>query len=141
MLKSRFAKLGAAGFAAAAAVILIASSVGAHHGTAPSTLSSFNGLTGTAELAETTADQDAAADAAALAADTQAEAAEALAEQQKAAAEAAAEAAEDAADTETGDTETETETETGDTETGVASGDDHETGAPTGTKTAPKTDD
>src|SRR5712692_9121736 len=131
MLKSRFAKLGAAGFAAAAAVILIAASVGAHHGTAPSSLSSFNGLTGAVELAETTVDEDAAAEAAELAADTQAEAAE----QQ----EAAAEAAEDAADNETGDTET--ETETGDTETGVQSGDDHETGAPTGTKTAPKTDD
>src|SRR6266849_5801683 len=111
MLESRFAKLGDAGFAAAAAVILIAASVGAHHGTAPSSLSSFNGLTGAVELAETTVNEDAAAE----------------------------EAAEDAADNETGDTET--ETETGDTETGVQSGDDHETGAPTGTKTAPKTDD
>src|SRR5712692_9174160 len=128
MLESRFAKLGAAGFAAAAAVILIAASVGAHHGTAPSSLSSFNGLTGAVELAETTVDEDAAAEAAEQAAE--------LAAQQQ---EAAAEAAEDAADNETGDTET--ETETGDTETGVQSGDDHETGAPTGTKTAPKTDD
>src|SRR5713101_5493620 len=135
MLESRFAKLGAAGFAAAAAVILIASSVGANHGTTPSSLSSFNGLTGAAELAETTVDQDAAA----LAADTQAEAAEKAAELAAQQQEAAAEAAEDAADNETGDTET--ETETGDTETGVQSGDDHETGAPTGTKTAPKTDD
>ncbi len=139
MLESRFAKLGAAGFAAAAAVILIAASVGAHHGTAPSSLSSFNGLTGAVELAETTVDEDAAAEAAELAADTQAEAAEQAAELAAQQQEAAAEAAEDAADNETGDTET--ETETGDTETGVQSGDDHETGAPTGTKTAPKTDD
>jgi hypothetical protein len=141
MLKSRFAKLGAAGFAAAAAVILVASSVGAHHGTAPSTLASFNGLTGTAELAETTVDKDAAADAAALAAATQAEAAKEAAEKAAALAaaqqKAAAEAAEDAADT-----ETETgDQETGDHETGVQSGDQNESEAPaTGTKSGPKKD-
>ncbi|HEX9100036.1 MAG TPA: hypothetical protein VF956_11175 [Candidatus Dormibacteraeota bacterium] len=139
MRKSRFAKLGAAGFAAAAAMILIASSVGAHHGTAPSTLSSFNGLTGTAKLAETNVDQDAATEAAELAAAEQAEAAkeaaekaaELAAQQQK----AAAEAAEDANDHETGDSETETR----DTETGVQSGDDSGEHSTTGTKGDPKT--
>src|SRR5260370_23233653 len=70
MLKSRFAKLGAAGFAAAAAVILIASSVWAHLGTAPSTPSSFNGRTRTTQAAETTVSADAAPDAEPLAADT-----------------------------------------------------------------------
>src|SRR5260370_1512389 len=120
MLKGRLAKLGAAGFAAAAAVILIASSVGAHHGTAPSTLSSFNGLTGTAELVETTVDEDAAADAAALAADTQAEAAEKAAELAAQQQEAAADAAEEAADNQTGDTQP----ETGDTGTSGQSADD-----------------
>src|SRR4029077_3943769 len=134
MLTNRFAKLGLAGFAAVAGVILIVSSVGAHHNTAPSTLSSFNGLTGTAELAETGVDEDAATEAAELAAAEQAEAAkqaaEKAAEQQK----AAAEAAEDAADNDT----SETETETGDTETGVQSGDDTGDNAPTGTKSAPK---
>lgn len=137
MLKSRFAKLGTAGFAAAAGAILIASSVGAHHSTAPATLSSLTGLVSTTTEVGAEVDQDATADAAALAAKAQAEAAEQAAEQQKAAAEAAAEAA----DTETGDTETETgDTDTGDTETGVQSGDDNsETG--TGTKTAPKTGD
>ena len=133
MLRSRFAKLGAAGFAAAAGVILIASSVGAHHSTAPATLSSITGLVSTTTQVGTEVDQDAANEAAAL---TAAEQAELLAEQQKAAAEAAAEATEDAADTETADTET----ETGDHETGVQSGDDSsETG--TGTKTAPKSGD
>ena len=144
MLKSRFAKLGAAGLAAAAMVILIASSVGAHHSTAPSSFVSFSGLTRTAESAETTIDQDAAVDSAALEADTQAEAqAEAAKEAAEKAAElaaeqkqAAAEAAEDAADTETGDNET----ETGDTETGVQSGDDSNENSTTGTKGGPKTD-
>ena len=131
MLKSRFAKLGAAGFAAAAGMILIASSVGAHHSTAPTTLSSITGLVSTTTQVGTEVDQDAANEAAALTAAEQAE-------QQKAAAEAEAEATEDAADTETADTET--ETETGDHETGVQSGDDSsETG--TGTKTAPKSGD
>jgi hypothetical protein len=137
MLKSRFAKLGAAGFAAAVGVILIASSVGAHHSTAPATLSSLTGLVGTTAQVGAEVDADAAADAAKLTAEAQAEL---LAEQKKAAAEAAAEATEEAADTETGDTETETDTETGDTETGVQS-DDSSENAPTGTKTAPKTDD
>jgi hypothetical protein len=136
MLTSRFAKLGAAGFAAAAGVILVASSVGAHHSTAPATLSSLTGLAGTTTQVGTEVDADAAADAAKLTADAQAEL---LAGQQKAAAEAAAEATEDAADTETGDTET--ETETGDHETGVQSGDDGSENAPTGPKGAPKTSD
>jgi sRNA-binding protein len=141
MLKSRFAKLSVAGFAATVGVILVASSVGANHTSAPRTLSSLSGLSTTTGQVGAEVDQDAAAEAAALAADAQAEAAELAAEQQKAAAEAAAEAAEDAADNETGDTETETDTETGDTETGVQSGDDGSGTATTGTKTSPKTDD
>jgi multidrug efflux pump subunit AcrA (membrane-fusion protein) len=140
MLKSRFAKLGAAGFAAAAGMILIAASVGAHHSTAPTTLSSITGLVSTTAQVGTEVDQDAAAEAAALTAAEQAEAAKEAAEKAAEQQQAAAEAAEDAADTETGDTETETETETGDHETGVQSGDDSsETG--TGTKTAPKSGD
>jgi len=128
MLNNRFAKLSVAGFAAIAGVILVASSVGANHTSAPRTMSSISGVTGTTVLVGAEVDQDAAAEAAELAADAQAEAAELAAEQQKAAAEAAAEAAENAQD------ENETETETGDTETG-----DTETAAPTGT--AAKTDD
>src|SRR6266849_6233352 len=123
MLNNRFAKLSVAGFAAIAGVILVASSVGANHTSAPRTMSSISGVTGTTVLVGAEVDQDAAAEAAELAADAQAEAAELAAEQQKAAAEAAAEAAEDAADN-----ENETETETADTETEVQS-------------TAPKTDD
>jgi hypothetical protein len=134
MLKSRFAKLGAAGFAAAAAVILVASSVGAHHSTAPASLSSLKGLAGTTQQLGTEVDQDAAAEAAALTAEAQAEAAKDAAE--KAAAQQKA-----AADNETGDTETETDTETGDTETGVQSGDDGSEAVPTGPKGAPKTGD
>lgn len=137
MLKSRFSKLGVAGFAAIAGVILVASSVGANHGTAPRTISSLTGLTGTTGQVGAEVDQDAAAEAAALTADAQAEAAELAAEQQK----AAAEAAEEAADNETGDTETETETETGDTGTGVQSGDDGSENSTAGPKTSPKTDD
>ncbi len=136
MLKSRFSKLSVAGFAAIVGVILVASSVGANHTSAPRSISSLSGLSTTTGQVGAEVDQDAAAEAAELAADAQAEAAELAAEQQKAAAEAAAEAAEDAADN-----ETETETETGDTETGVQSGDDSSENAPTGTKTAPKTDD
>jgi hypothetical protein len=132
MLKSRFAKLGAAGFAAAAGVILIASSVGANHSAAPATLSSLTGLVGTTTQVGTEVDKDAAAEAAALTADAQAEAA------QEAAAKAVAQQ-KAAADNETGDTET--ETETGDTKTGIQSGDDSSETAPTGTKTPPKTDD
>src|SRR5713101_8358698 len=111
MLNNRFAKLSVAGFAAIAGVILVASSVGANHTSAPRTMSSISGVTGTTVQVGAEVDQDAAAEAAELAA-----------EQQKAAAEAAAEAAENAQD------ENETETETGDTETG-----DTETAAPTGT--------
>jgi sRNA-binding protein len=117
MLNSRFAKLSVAGFAAIAGVILVASSVGANHTSAPRTISSISSLTVTTGQVGAEVDQDAAEEAAALTADAQAEAAEQAAEQQKAAAEAAAEAAKDAADTETGDSETETDTETGDTET------------------------
>lgn len=117
MLNSRFAKLSVAGFAAIAGVILVASSVGANHTSAPRTISSISGLTSTTGQVGAEVDQDAAAEAAELTADAQAEAAELAAEQQKAAAEAAAEAAKDAADTETGDSETETDNETGDTDT------------------------
>jgi len=123
MLKSRFSKLSVAGFAAIVGVILVASTVGANHSSAPRSISSLSGLSTTTGQVGAEVDQDAAAEAAELAADAQAEAAELAAEQQQAAAEAAAEAAEDAADN-----ETETETETGDTETEVQS-------------TAPKTDD
>ncbi len=121
MLNSRFAKLSVAGFAAVAGVILVASSVGAKHKSAPRTISSISSLTVTTGQVGAEVDQDAAEEAAALTADAQAEAAELAAEQQKAAAEAAAEAAQDAQD------ENETETETSDTETS-----DHETAAPTG---------
>jgi hypothetical protein len=123
MLKSRFAKLSVAGFAAIVGVILVASSVGANHTTAPRSISSLSGLSTTTGQVGAEVDQDAAAEAAELAADAQAE------------------AAEDAADNETGDTETETDTETGDAETGVQSGDDGSESATTGTKTSPKTDD
>ncbi len=123
MLKSRFSKLSVAGFAAIVGVILVASTVGANHTSAPRSISSLSGLSTTTGQVGAEVDQDAAAEAAELAADAQAEAAELAAEQQKAAAEAAAEAAEDAADN-----ENETETETADTETEVQS-------------TAPKTDD
>ena len=139
MLNNRFAKLGAAGFAAAAGVVLIASSVGAHHSTAPATLSSLTGLAGTTAQVGTEVDKDAAAEAAALTAAEQAEAAKDAAEKAAAQQKAAAEAAEDAADTETetGDTET----ETGDTETGVQSGDDTSENTSVGTKSPPKTGD
>ncbi|HEX9560315.1 MAG TPA: hypothetical protein VGA76_03700 [Candidatus Dormibacteraeota bacterium] len=123
MLKSRFSKLSVAGFAAIVGVILVASTVGANHTSAPRSISSLSGLSTTTGQVGAEVDQDAAAEAAELAADAQAEAAELAAEQQKAAAEAAAEAAEDAADN-----ENENETETADTETEVQS-------------TAPKTDD
>ncbi len=123
MLKSRFSKLSVAGFAAIVGVILVASTVGANHTSAPRSISSLSGLSTATGQVGAEVDQDAAAEAAELAADAQAEAAELAAEQQKAAAEAAAEAAEDAADN-----ENETETETADTETEVQS-------------TAPKTDD
>src|SRR5712691_4131051 len=112
MLKTRFSKLSVAGFAAIVGVILVASTVGANHTSAPRSISSLSGLSTTTGQVGAEVDQDAAAEAAELAA-----------EQQKAAAEAAAEAAEDAADN-----ENETETETADTETEVQS-------------TAPKTDD
>jgi hypothetical protein len=114
MLKSRFAKLSVAGFAAIVGVILVASAVGANHASAPRTISSLSGLSTTTQQVGAEVDQDAAAEAAELAADAQAEAAELAAEQQQAAAEAAAEAAQDAADNEAADNETETETETGD---------------------------
>jgi hypothetical protein len=127
MLKSRFAKLGVAGFAAIAGVILVASSVGANHASAPRSISSLSGLSTATGQVGAEVDQDAAAEAAELAADAQAEAAELAAEQQ-------AEAAENAADNET-------ETETGDTETEVQSGDDSSESSTTGPKTSPKTDD
>src|SRR5712692_1139738 len=115
MLKSRVAKLSVAGFAAIVGVILVASSVGANHTSAPRTISSLSGLSTTTEQVGAEVDQDAAAEAADLAANAQAEAAELAAEQQQAAAEATAEAAEDAQD------ENETDTDTGDAETGVRS--------------------
>lgn len=109
MLRGRFEKLGAAGFAAVVGVFLVVSSVGAHqtHSTGHAGLSLF---TGVASGARTEVDEDAAKDAAAIAAELQKEAAEKAAAQAKAAAEAAAEA------NEVDDPETETE-ETGDHET------------------------
>src|SRR5260370_41380786 len=123
MLKSRFSKVSVAGFAAIVGVILVASTVGANHSSAPRSISSLSGLSTTTGQVGAEVDQDAAAEAAELAADAQAEAAELAAEQQQAAAEAAAEPAEDAADH-----ETETDTQTGDTEAEVP-------------PPAPKTDD
>lgn len=116
MFRSRFAKLTVAGFAATAGLVLLVSSVGAHQ----VRLMAREGLT----LATSTAssaregENDAAADAAAVAAEAQKEAAAKAAEAAK---EAAAKAAEQAAEaSEPADTETETgdnETETGDNET------------------------
>ena len=116
MFKTRFRKLGVAGFAAVAGMILVVSSVGAHH---PSTQSALAPLSFTTAAAGADVDADAAADAAAVAAELQKEAAEKAAELAKQAAEQAAEAN----DTDTDDpaeTETETETETPDNETKAA---------------------
>lgn len=131
MFKSRLGKLSVAGFAAAAGVILVVSTVGAHqaHATVRAGLMPFNVIGSTTEQAATAVESD--ADAAATGLTTQVEqteAAELAAEQAQQAAEQAAEAAEDAADNETADNETETETETGDTgETGGATTGDNET--------------
>src|SRR5712692_9908593 len=106
MLKSRFGTLGIAGFAAIAGVILVASSVGAHHGASQGGLAPFTGISSTTTQAGVDVDSDAAADAAAMAAELQKEAAEQAAALAAAQHEAAQEAADDAAetdDTETGD--------------------------------------
>jgi Skp family chaperone for outer membrane proteins len=115
---SRFEKLGVAGFAALAGLILIVSSVAAHqtHASVHAGLSSFNEIASSARMGDDV-QEDAAADAAAMAAELQKEAAEKAAAAAAAQQAAAAEAAKDATETqETGDneTETETETETGD---------------------------
>ena len=107
---SRFEKLGVAGFAALAGLILIVSSVAAHqtHASVHAGLSSFNEIASTARMGKDV-DQDAAADAAAMAAELQKEAAEKAAAAAAAQQAAAAEAAKDATETaETGDNETET---------------------------------
>ena len=111
MLRGRFEKLGAAGFAAVLVLFLVVSSAGAHQArsTGHAGLSLF---TGVASGAMTEVDEDAAKDAAAVAAELQKEAAEKAAEQAKPAAEAAAEA------NEVDDPETENETGDHETETG-----------------------
>jgi hypothetical protein len=120
MLRSRFKKLGIAGFAAVAGVILVVTSAGAHQShVTKAGLMPLTGISSSANQGGTKVDADAAADAAELAAKVQAEAAQKLLEQQQKAAAEAAEAAEAAADAtadaaaeaqETGDNETETET-------------------------------
>jgi Skp family chaperone for outer membrane proteins len=123
MLKGRFKKVGIAGFAAVAGVILVVTSAGAHQShVTKAGLMPLTGISSSANQGGTKVDADAAEDAAALAAKVQAEAAEKLLEQQQKAAAEAAEAAADATadaaaeNQETGDNETETETETGDTQ-------------------------
>jgi hypothetical protein len=106
MFRSRFVKLGAAGFAAVAGVILIVSTVGAHqaHSQARGGLKSFTGIVSSTQVkadveqdvAEVEA--DAQADAAAQAAEAQQDAAELAAAQAAAAAEAQQDAAEEAAE-------------------------------------------
>src|SRR6266852_5016129 len=115
MLKSRFGTLSVAGFAAIAGVILVASSVGAHHGASQGGLAPFTGISSTTTQAGADVDNDAAADSAAMAAELQKEAAE--------------EAADDAAETD--------DTETGDINSGDETEADNE---PAGTKGAPKTE-
>lgn len=107
MLRSPFGKLGVAGFAAVAGVVLVVSSAGAQqtHTSARAGLMPLTGVATSTEQAGADIDQDAAAEAAELTADVQ----------QEEAAEQAAEAQHETADTDT-DTD-QTETETGDTET------------------------
>lgn len=116
MFGSRFAKLTVAGFAATAGLVLLVSSVGAHQ----ARLMAREGLTLSTNTASSAreGENDAAADAAAVAAEAQKEAAAKAAEAAKEAAAKAAEQASDAQDNETGDVETETgdnETEAGGT--------------------------
>ena len=114
MFRSRIAKLTVAGFAAAAGLILLVSSVGAHQGR----LLAREGMTLSSSTASSARQReiDAAADAAAVAAEAQKEAAAKAAEAAKEKAAAAAEQATEAQDetgdveTETGDNETETDT-------------------------------
>ena len=108
MFKSRFGKVGLAGFAAVAGVILVVSSAGAHHGTGQTGLSPLTGIQTSTAQSGAEADQDVAE----LAADAQQEALEA----QQDAAEQAAQAQEDAADQAETDNET-NDTDTSDTET------------------------
>ena len=110
MFRSRIAKLTVAGFAAAAGLILLVSTAGAHQ----AKLFGREGLTLSTSTASSAreSENDAAADAAAVAAEAQKEAAAKAAEAAKEAAAKAAEQAAEAQD-ETGDVET----ETGDNET------------------------
>jgi colicin import membrane protein len=110
MFRSRIAKLAVAGSAAAAGLILLVSSAGAHQ----AQLFAREGLTLSTSTASSAreGENDAAADAAAVAAEAQKEAAAKAAEAAKEKAAAAAEQATEAQD-ETGDVET----ETGDNET------------------------
>jgi Skp family chaperone for outer membrane proteins len=137
---SRFEKLGVAGFAALAGLILIVSSVAAHqtHASVHAGLASFNEIASSARMGNDV-EEDAAADAAAMAAELQKEAAEKAAAAAAAQQAAAAEAAKDATETqETGDNETETETETGDNntsdETSAAANTEHHDAAKTESK-------
>ncbi len=105
MLTTRFGKLGAAAFAAAAGLILVVSSAGAHQAntSANGGLAPLTGVTASTEEAGADVDQDA----------TEVEN-EAAAEQAEAAAEQAEEAQDQAGDTETEPADTENENETGD---------------------------
>jgi len=105
MFRSRIAKLTVAGFAAAAGLILLVSTAGAHQ----AKLFGREGLTLSTSTASSAreSENDAAADAAAVAAEAQKEAAAKAAEAAKEKAAAAAEQATEAQD-ETGDVETET---------------------------------
>jgi Skp family chaperone for outer membrane proteins len=127
---NRFEKLGVAGFAALAGLILIVSSVAAHqtHASVHAGLSSFNEIASSARMGNDV-EEDAAADAAAMAAELQKEAAEKAAAAAAAQAEAAAEAAADASETpEAADNESDSEpdTETGTTNNGDQQSSDHE---------------
>lgn len=131
MFRSRFAKLGAAGFAAVTGVILVVSTVGAHqsHSSTRVGISPFTGIATNTTQAGADVDNDAAADAAAMAAELQKEAAEKAAALAAAQQEAAQETAEDASETD--------DTETGDINSGDETEGDNE---PAGTKGAPKTE-
>jgi hypothetical protein len=128
MFGSRFAKLTVAGFAATAGLVLLVSSVGAHQ----ARLMAREGLTLSTSTASSAreGENDAAADAAAVAAEAQKEAAAKAAEAAKEAAAKAAEQASEAQD-ETGDVETETgdnETETGTNDTAQPAGTHNDSG-------------
>jgi ABC-type nitrate/sulfonate/bicarbonate transport system substrate-binding protein len=126
MFKSRFAKLGAAGFAAIAGVILIVSSVGAHQAkvNAQGGLTTLAGVAASTQQTGTAADQDVAelqAEAAQEAAEAQQDAAELAAEQ---AAEAQDEAADAADETETNDDTQTNENDNEQSGTGTSGGGD-----------------